>query len=205
MTRSPRKKSPESRLKPTKVISFDERPAVDGRNFAPLALVMDVDGVFTDGKFYYTAQGKSFKAFGADDHDALCLLKPHLAMVCVTGDKRGFEISKARIVSDMQMELHLVSTIKRIDWIRERWNPKQVIYMGDGIFDHYVFQEVGYGIAPANADSNAKKFASWITERSGGDRAVAEAALHILERFFTPYDPKLLPKSETKLSGHWAI
>ena len=77
--------------------------------------------------------------------------------------------------------------------------------MGDGIFDHYVMKEVGYGIAPSNADKNAKAFSSYITERMGGDRAVAEAALHILEKFFTPFNPHNLPSAQIKVSGEWTI
>ena len=88
----------------------------------------------------------------------------------------------------MNYPLELVSTIRRIDWIRQRFNPEDVIYMGDGIFDHYVMKEVGYSIAPANADANAKKYANYVTERSGGDRAVAEACLHILAKFFDSYN-----------------
>ena len=59
--------------------------------------------------------------------------------------------------------------------------------MGDGIFDSLVFDKVGYSIAPNNADSNLKKKADYVTERAGGDRAVAEACLNILEVFFEPY------------------
>lgn len=169
----------------------------------PTVLVIDVDGVMTDGKFYYTSEGKALKAFGPDDHDGLSLLKDHLEIVFVTGDKRGFDISKARIVDDMKMPLELVSTIKRIDWIRSRWDPRSVIYMGDGIFDHYVFKEVAYSIAPANADEFARVSASYVTRRPGGDRAVAEACLHILETFFEPYDRVALPHGKTKLSGQW--
>jgi 3-deoxy-D-manno-octulosonate 8-phosphate phosphatase (KDO 8-P phosphatase) len=55
--------------------------------------------------------------------------------------------------------------------------------MGDGIFDHYVMKDVGYSIAPANADITAKNEANYVTKRKGADRAVAEAALHILEKF----------------------
>jgi 3-deoxy-D-manno-octulosonate 8-phosphate phosphatase (KDO 8-P phosphatase) len=77
--------------------------------------------------------------------------------------------------------------------------------MGDGIFDHYVMKKVGYSIAPANADKLAKQHANFITERSGGDRSVAEACLHILEKFFTPYNPNNLPDSQIKLSGEWAV
>ncbi|MEX0298214.1 MAG: phosphatase, partial [Kordiimonas sp.] len=63
--------------------------------------------------------------------------------------------------------------------------------------------DVGYGIAPANADNNAKSFSDYVTARSGGDRAVAEACLHILERFFEPFDPKHELPSGTKFSGTW--
>ena len=74
--------------------------------------------------------------------------------------------------------------------------------MGDGIFDHYVMRQIGYAIAPANADMLAKKHANYVTERSGGDRAVAEACLHILEKFFQPYAPDTLPGLENFLSRH---
>ena len=167
--------------------------------------ILDVDGVMTTGKFLYTEQGKVMKVFGPDDNDALSLLKPHLEIRFVTGDKKGFEISKKRIVDDMKYELDLVSTIRRIDWIEERYDPKQVIYIGDGIFDHYVMREVGYSLAPANADQRAKESANYVTKRSGGDRAVAEACLHILQKFFEPYDPQLLPKSQSKLSAEWTV
>ena len=165
--------------------------------------LIDVDGVMTDGAMYYASNGKKMKAFGPDDHDGLCLLKPYLKIHFVSGDQRGFPISKARIVDDMKMPLHLVSTVKRIHWIKKKWNPKEVIYMGDGIFDHYVFKEVGYSIAPANADIYAKRVANFVTRRNGGDRAVAEACLHILKRFFKPYNPNALPEKQVRFSGKW--
>lgn len=167
-------------------------------------VVFDVDGVLTDGRFLYTNQGKLAKVFGADDHDALGLLKPYLEIRFVTGDKKGFDISARRIVDDMNFPLDLVSTVKRLEWIRERYEPSTVIYMGDGIFDHYVMRGVGYAIAPANADTNAKQSADFVTERSGGDRAVAEACLHILERFFVPFDPSTSLPDGKYYSGSWS-
>lgn len=171
----------------------------------PLVFILDVDGVMTTGQFLYTADGKAMKVFGADDNDGLSLLKNHIEIRFVTGDKKGFPISKKRIVDDMGFELEIVSTIRRIDWIAERYPLESVIYMGDGIFDHYVMSKVGYSIAPANSDKNAKAYASFITERSGGDRAVAEACILILEKFFTPYNPELLPSNQLKLSGEWTV
>ena len=167
--------------------------------------ILDVDGVLTTGQFFYSKSGKTFKAFGPDDNDGLSLLSHCLDIHFITGDRKGFDISYKRIVEDMNYPLYLVSTIRRIDWIRERYDPKEVIYMGDGIFDHYVMREVGYSIAPSNADPNAKKYADYVTQRSGGNRAVAEACLHILEIFFEPYDPMKLPNAHQKVSGEWAV
>jgi 3-deoxy-D-manno-octulosonate 8-phosphate phosphatase (KDO 8-P phosphatase) len=75
--------------------------------------------------------------------------------------------------------------------------------MGDGIFDKYVFESVGYSIATANSDFSAKKAASFVTKRGGGERAVSEACLHILEKFFEPFNPKKFSGSGIKVSGEW--
>ena len=104
----------------------------------------------------------------------------------------------------MKFKIDLVSTFKRIEWIKERYNSSEVIYMGDGIFDHYVMKEVGYSIAPSNADVVAKAHADFITDRSGGDRAVAEACLHIMQKFFSPYEPETLPNEKLNL-GEWTV
>jgi 3-deoxy-D-manno-octulosonate 8-phosphate phosphatase (KDO 8-P phosphatase) len=171
----------------------------------PKVFILDVDGVLTTGQFFYTSEGKTMKVFGPDDNDALSLLKEFIDIRFVTGDKKGFPISRKRICDDMGFELDLVSTIKRVEWIAERYSLDEVIYMGDGIFDHYVMKEVGYGIAPSNADKNAKAFSSFVTERMGGERAVAEASLHILEKYFKPFDPHYLPTKQMKISGEWTI
>ena len=63
--------------------------------------IFDVDGVFTDGKFHYSAEGKVFKVFGYADNDALSLIREIVHIEMITGDKRGFSISKKRIHADM--------------------------------------------------------------------------------------------------------
>lgn len=170
-------------------------PCPPPAGWAPKVLVLDVDGVMTTGHFLYTADGKAMKVFGPDDHDALALLKPHLAVRFVTGDKKGFAISAKRIVEDMRFPLDLVSTTQRAEWIAEHHPLADVAYMGDGIFDPWVMTRVGYAIAPGNADPGARAAAHFVTQRQGGDRAVAEACLHLLARFFQPFDPAQGPVS----------
>ena len=160
----------------------------------PKNFVLDLDGVFTDGKFYYTNKGKYMKVFGADDHDCLLALSPLLNIHVVTADSRGFEISKKRIEQDMGLQIDLVSALERPSWISNKYNLNETIYMGDGIFDHLVFSKVFYSIAPANALDFTKREANFVTQNSGGDRAVAEACLHVLSKFFNKSD-LLIPET----------
>jgi 3-deoxy-D-manno-octulosonate 8-phosphate phosphatase (KDO 8-P phosphatase) len=154
----------------------------------PKNFIFDVDGVFTDGKFHYTVEGKVMKTYGDADADALSLLKGKLHAHMVSGDKRGFPITKKRIADDMKFPLDLVSTFERVEWIREHYDPRETIYMGDGIFDPLVFKHVYYSIAPANAFFHTKEAADFVTNARGGEGAVAEAILHVLEKFFEPFD-----------------
>ncbi len=170
---------------------------------SPKVFILDVDGVLTSGKFFYTVEGKVMKEFGPDDNDGLSLLRPFMDIRFVTGDKKGFQISKRRIVDDMGYDLDIVSTVRRLEWIGERYKLNQVVYMGDGIFDPYVMSGVSYSIAPANADINAKNYASYVTARSGGDRAVAEACLHLLQKFFIPFEYNRMPGGRGNVSGSW--
>ena len=143
--------------------------------------ILDVDGVLTDGKFHYTIDGKTFKTFGDADSDALNLLKPYLNIEFISGDHRGFDISKKRI-DDMGYDITLVSTIDRLSWIENKYNLDETIYMGDGIFDFLVFEKIGYAIAPSNAFYKTKKYADCITNANGSEGAVAEACVYIIEK-----------------------
>lgn len=157
-------------------------------------LILDVDGVLTDGKFHYSELGKIYKVFGPDDNDALQLLDQFFEIVFVSADHRGFEISKKRIVDDMKRPLFLVEGKKRIQWIKERYNPKEVIYIGDGIFDFLVFKEVGYSIAPSNASSLITSDANYVSKYIGSERFVADSVYHILKEILGISDIKLLIK-----------
>lgn len=162
--------------------------------------VIDCDGCLTDGKFTYTAEGKVSKVYGDADNDALSILKQHLKIYFVTGDKRGFEITKKR-VGDMGFETNLASTFERLDWIKANMDPKETIFMADGLYDALVFPHVAYSIAPANAFYLTKEKASFVTKARGGEGAVAEACIHIIDKFFGGFDLSTLDFS--KGSGEW--
>jgi 3-deoxy-D-manno-octulosonate 8-phosphate phosphatase (KDO 8-P phosphatase) len=150
-----------------------------------IIFVLDLDGVLTDGKFYYSKEGKEFKSFGPDDHDALKEIQERLEVVVVTADALGFEISQRRVEQDMGIKLFLVNAKERANWIHDNYPNHYKIYMGDGYYDEQVFKTVDLAIAPSNALKHTQQMAHHVTSRSGGDRAVAEACIYILEKLFS--------------------
>ena len=81
---------------------------------SPLVFILDVDGVTTTGHFLYAVDDKFMKVFGLDDNDGLSLLKQLIKIRFITGVKKGFSISKKRMVDDMNFPLDLLSTIRRV-------------------------------------------------------------------------------------------
>ena len=153
--------------------------SVDFSNF-----VLDVDGVLTDGKIYTTPEGKLFKVFSADDHEAIKILSQRIRISAVTADFRGLAISTRRIVDEMGIDLELISANERAAWIVDKFDSERTIYMGDGILDPHVFRRVKYSIAPANASRLTRKAANFVTSSRGGEGAVAEACIHIANKLF---------------------
>ena len=78
--------------------------------------------------------------------------------------------------------------------------------MGDGLYDSIVFEKVGYSIAPANSLNQTKQYADYVTENLGGNRAVAEACIHILNTFYSIKYADMLElkvkETDSKIGGH---
>ena len=146
--------------------------------------VFDVDGVFTDGGFYYSDSGKVLKRFGPHDGDGVKFLKYlGINVHAITADARGLPITRARM-SDMGIDVTLVSEASRLAYFEEHFEAQSTAFVGDGIFDSAILKEVKFGIAPQNATLAAKNCADVVTKRSGGDGAVFEAAFLIGKTYF---------------------
>ncbi len=148
--------------------------------------ICDVDGCLNDGKIYWAAEGKPFKVFGNYDHDGLKLLKPHLEIRFITADESGWEISKSRIVDHMKFQLFLVKEQDRFKWV-EGLGFHQLAYMGDGLHDAPILRKAAIGIAPAQARPEARESADLVTQSKGGEGAVMDACLYILDRMKISY------------------
>lgn len=141
--------------------------------------MVDVDGVMTDGGFYYTKSGKIMKKFGPDDSDALKKLKSKIEIIFVTADEKGFRITKKRIRIDLGFNLYLVDSFNRITWAKQKFPEYEIIYMGDSFTDASNLAAADFGISTSNSNALAKLNSKFVTHSNSGNRAVMEACMYL--------------------------
>ena len=147
-------------------------------------LICDVDGVMTTGQYLYSSFGKTHKIFGPHDHDGIKILKDLIKIVFVTADKNGFSISKRRIQKDMGQKIILIKEKDRYSYLAKNFGLKNIIYIGDGLYDAEILKDCLFGICPKNARKEAKRYANYITPSKSGEGAVLDACLKIKNKFF---------------------
>lgn len=158
------------------------------------SFVLDVDGIFTDGTFHYNSKGKCEKVFGPDDSDALKLIKDKVNIVICSADHRGFPITEKRI-NDMGFELTCVKSKDRLKWIKDNCAGTTVAYMGDSFQDVAIFQGVDVAICTSDSSFLAKRYANYVTDCKGGNRAVAEAVFYLAEEWFNQSPEELMKEN----------
>jgi len=145
-------------------------------------LLMDVDGVLTDGRLYYVPgpDGKMVetKAFDSQDGIALQWLTWHGIQTGVISGR----VSPATEERARQVKISYVyqGHIEKIPILEEIYKqsgiaPEDTAYIGDDLTDVVVMRRAGLAIAPANARAEVKRAAHYVTTASGGAGAVREA------------------------------
>jgi 3-deoxy-D-manno-octulosonate 8-phosphate phosphatase (KDO 8-P phosphatase) len=147
-------------------------------------LILDVDGVLTDGKLYFSATGDTLKTFNAQDGLGIkMLLRSGTQVAIITGRDSEIVTQRARelgINTVYQGQIQKLTALHHC--CQELMVPlKHVAYMGDDINDIPVLREVGLRLAPANAMPEVKKIAHYSSQRNGGDGAVREICDLILQ------------------------
>jgi 3-deoxy-D-manno-octulosonate 8-phosphate phosphatase (KDO 8-P phosphatase) len=140
-------------------------------------LVMDVDGVLTDGGIVYTDQGGEIKGFHARDGSGL---KIWMALGKQAGVLTGRE---STIVARRAAELGVNRVLQGVDdkltgfrMLLQEHDLKedQAAYLGDDVPDLPVLRSCGLAVAVADACPEARELAHYVTRTSGGRGAVRE-------------------------------
>jgi 3-deoxy-D-manno-octulosonate 8-phosphate phosphatase (KDO 8-P phosphatase) len=147
-------------------------------------LLLDVDGVLTDGNLLYAGNGEESKAFNTQDGFGLRLLSEAGVETGVI-TARNSEVV-ARRARELKMHYIYQGVPNKNDAFKEIMKdsglkPYQIAYMGDDWLDLVLLQQVGLAIVPANGVREVKEISHFITERSGGAGAVRDACDLIIE------------------------
>jgi YrbI family 3-deoxy-D-manno-octulosonate 8-phosphate phosphatase len=141
-------------------------------------IIFDVDGVFTDGTFYYSSEGKVMKKFGSHDAQALRICRPHFNIYVISADERGLAITKRRF-KDLNLDVELVSEIERKNWIKNNFIREESAFVADSFTDIASMSFVARTFAPAGSHQEFRNRATDKLKNYGGNGAVAEV-LNIL-------------------------
>ncbi len=151
-------------------------------------LLMDVDGVWTDGKLYYApgpdGQIIETKAFNTQDGIALrWLVWKGVKSGLISGRQSPateFRAKQLEVSYIYQGHIEKIPILEEI-LAKEEIGGEQVAYIGDDLTDVVVMRRVGLAVATANARPEVKKIAHMVTERPGGDGAIREVIELILK------------------------
>jgi YrbI family 3-deoxy-D-manno-octulosonate 8-phosphate phosphatase len=147
-------------------------------------LLLDVDGVMTDGGLYYSARGVEMKRFHAQDGYGVVRAHDHgLKIGIISGRSTPIVDARAR---DLKVEeLHQGSndkvTVMQAIRARHKLKPEEIAFIGDELFDVPLLQSVGLSLAPKNARPEVKRRVDYVTQARGGEGAVREAVDLILQ------------------------
>lgn len=147
-------------------------------------LLLDVDGVLTDGNLLYTGAESESKSFNTQDGFGLRLLQEaDVAVGVITARKsdvvarRTTELKMRYVYQGVPNKNEAFKLVLRDSGLK----PYQIAYMGDDWLDLVLLQQVGLALAPQNAVDEVKEVAHFITTNEGGNGAVRDACNLILD------------------------
>lgn len=146
-------------------------------------LVLDVDGVLTDGGLYYDAEGRVTKRFDVQDGFGIGLLRKNgIRVAVITGQDSPAVAERMRILHIEDYYAGCVDKIHSLAEViaRHGFAREQTAYLGDDWIDIPAMRRVGFPMAVANAQPEVKVCARYVTRAHGGRGAVREAARLIL-------------------------
>lgn len=148
-------------------------------------LLLDVDGVFTDGGIVYAGEEFEAKKFDVKDGMGIVLLqKTGLEVGIITGRiseavrRRTDELGLDEVYQGYDDKTEALDTI-----LEERdLDEERLAFMGDDVQDLPVLSQVGLSFAPADAHSLVRERVDHVTEQTGGSGAVRNAVDFLLNK-----------------------
>jgi 3-deoxy-D-manno-octulosonate 8-phosphate phosphatase (KDO 8-P phosphatase) len=147
-------------------------------------LILDVDGVLTDGRLLFDNNGVEYKCFHARDGHGIKLLQQSGVAVAVISGRKSNSVA-LRMQSLGIEHVYQGHEDKRaaFEEILHKLNIKaeQTAHVGDDVLDLPIMRRVGLAIAVQDANFAVKQYAHWCTQTAGGQGAVREVCDFIMQ------------------------
>lgn len=147
-------------------------------------LVLDVDGILSDGKIYYSNTGDEIKTFNILDGLGIKLLmKNGVEVAIITSRKSEIVARRARELGISKLIQGSESKLEALDTLLSelKLGYQETAYMGDDLPDIACLRRVGFGVTVPNAHPVMRQHALCCTQQSGGQGAVREICDLILQ------------------------
>jgi len=147
-------------------------------------LILDVDGVLTDGRIVLDDRGREVKFFDVrDGHGLKMLIRTGIEVVVLTGRRSRVVEHRARELGIAEVHQGALNKLEVFEALLSRmgFEAAEAAYAGDDIVDVPVLKRAGFSVAVANAVTEAKRVAHYVTRHSGGRGAVREICEVILK------------------------
>lgn len=146
-------------------------------------VAIDVDGVLTDGRLYYSDEGEELKVFHTHDGMGLKLLRKAGIEPAIISARNSPAVR--RRMSELEINrVHLGCKDKgaMVDTLLQEtgFSRDQLAAIGDDLVDLPMLQRAGLAVAVANAHPELKAAANWVTSKGGGHGAVRELCDQLL-------------------------
>ncbi|MBM4175104.1 MAG: HAD-IIIA family hydrolase [Ignavibacteria bacterium] len=151
-------------------------------------LILDVDGVLTDGSIVYSSGGEEVKTFNV--HDGYGIEKLHhegIKVGIITGRNSAIVEKRAKDLKITDVAQGTIDKIPPAESFAKKYkfSLDNIAFMGDDLFDIPLLQKVGLSAAPKNARKEVKRIVHIVTKHEGGKGAVRELIDMILDAQFT--------------------
>jgi 3-deoxy-D-manno-octulosonate 8-phosphate phosphatase (KDO 8-P phosphatase) len=138
-------------------------------------LILDVDGVLTNGGLYYGAHGEYLKIFNSLDGHGLKMLMQagvHVAIISGRGsamlNQRMQDLGIADIYTNIKHKLPIYESLAQ----KYQLNFEHIAYMGDDLPDYALLKKSGLSVCPQNAHALIQQICDWCIHIEGGKGAV---------------------------------
>ena len=141
-------------------------------------LVLDVDGVMTDGRLFYGPGGQEFTVFHIlDGHGIKMAIRSGLSLAIITGRESEAVAQRARELGILEIHQKAVDKLSVFQGLlaRNGLAASQVACMGDDLVDLPLLRRAGLALSVPDAVDEVRAAAHYVTRRAGGRGAVREA------------------------------